>query len=65
MKIGFKPKEYSNIICFEIPDDMPGKEYFINTLLNCCKSTTEEEVNLIITANKEAFKEEAFKEDVV
>ena len=49
MKIGLKTKNYNDIICLDIPED---KKFLVLQILSCCKSTTEEEVDLIVTVNR-------------
>lgn len=55
MKIGFKGKNYDDVIYFDLKD-IEDKEIFINNLINSASVGGENEVDLIIKPNKKELK---------
>jgi len=47
MKIGFKPKSYNDVICFEIPDK--EDEQFIDDIFNSISVSSEGELDFVVT----------------
>lgn len=55
MKIGFKPKSYPDIICFEIDDNHKDPERFINELLSSASSRPENDLDLVVTVKSKSI----------
>jgi len=47
MKIGVKPKSYTDVICFDIPDKENAQ--FIDDIFNSISVSSEEELDFVVT----------------
>jgi len=47
MKIGFKPKSYNDVICFDIADK--EKDQFIDDIFNSISVSSEGELDFVVT----------------
>jgi len=47
MKIGFKPKSYNDVICFDIADK--EKDQFIEDLFNAISVKSESDLDFVVT----------------
>jgi len=55
MKIGFKPKSYPDVVCFEIPDDYKEKEWLINEVLSLVSARPENDLDLVVTVKSKSI----------
>jgi len=62
MKIGFKPKTYNDVVCFNVVDDVINADQFITALFSAISAESENNLDFVVTVNskKEA---EKVKED--
>jgi len=49
MKIGFKPKSYNDIICFDINDEYVDKDQFMSAIFNSISVNSEGELDFVVT----------------
>jgi len=52
MKIGFKPKSYNDVVCFEIDDEYVDKDQFMSELFSAISSESESDLDFIVTVSK-------------
>ena len=51
MKIGFRAKNYFDVVCFEI-DDHKDRERFIDEMINYISTSPEDELDLLVTVKQ-------------
>jgi hypothetical protein len=51
MKIGFKPKSYNDVVCFEIDDEYVDKDQFMSALFNNISSESESDLDFVVTVS--------------
>jgi len=49
MKIGFKPKSYNDVICFEMDDEHIDKDRFMSEIFSFISLSSEEELDFVVT----------------
>jgi len=52
MKIGFKPKTYNDVICFDIDEDAINADEFIIALFRDVLSESESDLDFVVTVSK-------------
>lgn len=49
MKIGFKPKSYNDVICFDIKASYEDRQQFMDDLLTFVSADNEDAIDFLIT----------------
>ena len=52
MKIGFKPKSYNDVVCFDLGDDGINADDFITALFSTISSDSESDLDFVVTVSK-------------
>jgi len=55
MKIGFKPKSYNDVICFEVDDE--EKDSIIDGLFHTISASPEYELDFVVTITSKKINE--------
>jgi len=51
MRIGFKPKTYNDVVCFDLGDDGIKADDFITALFSTISSEAESDLDFVVTVS--------------